>query len=104
MQKWEYKTLDTSVPRTTEDLNALGQDGWEAVSFTAYMAYFKRPIEINITDAPLVMARTGPSRRFSDPPLLACERIDLHDSHDWVSYPDDKTQIIVHCLGLREVR
>jgi len=47
MQKWEYHKISINKDWILDELNTLGDKGWELVSITSdrdnYVAFFKRP-------------------------------------------------------------
>ena len=62
MVRWEYKTVDFSKPKNTDELNRLGGEGWEAVAmvttwgasewkFAHPIVLLKRPVAEDVAAA-----------------------------------------------------
>ena len=43
---WEYRAIYLDRPDAVEDLDSLGDAGWELVSVEVAYAYFKRPTNV----------------------------------------------------------
>jgi hypothetical protein len=45
MQKWEYHTESSRDMLNFDQLNTLGEQGWDNYAIVGYTYYFKRPLE-----------------------------------------------------------
>jgi hypothetical protein len=95
MMRWEYKIVGNP---DLESLNELGADRWEAfyVGLANYEVWFKRPLEYE----PAVPEHRGPARFTDTRSDLQCAESIPHHPHDWISYPDAYSQVLVHCQGV----